>query len=63
MTEGPTDCLLDNLLTWLGEEHPYLFERVDGSILRRKIAHFLERSEPVAAKKTPLQTYLMRELG
>lgn len=63
MVEVPTDCLLDNLLAWLGEEHPYLFERVDGSVLRRKIAHFLERSEAVEAKKAPLQAYLMRELG
>ena len=63
MAEAPTDCLLDNLLTWLGEEHPSLCERVDHRILRRKMAHFLERSAPVAAPKTPLQAYLLRELG
>ena len=63
MAEGPTDCLLDNLLAWLGEEHPYVSERVDRSILRCKIAHFLERSEPVEVKKAPLQAYLLRELG
>lgn len=63
MTEGPTDCLLDNVLTWLGEEHPHVFERVDGSVLRCKIAHFLERSEPTEAQKAPLQAYLLRELG
>lgn len=63
MAEGPTDCLLDNLLAWLGEEHPYVSERVDRSILRCKIAHFLERSEPVEVQKVPLQVYLLRELG
>mgnify|MGYP001044910723 FL=1 len=63
MAEVPTDCLLDNLLTWLGEEHPYLFERVDDSVLGSKIAHFLERSESVEASKAPLLAYLVRELG
>ncbi|WVV48293.1 DUF4123 domain-containing protein [Pseudomonas sp. NA13] len=63
MTEAPTDCLMDNLLTWLGEEHPSLCERIDQCILRRKIAHFLERSKPVSAPKAPLQAYLLRELG
>jgi hypothetical protein len=63
MAEVPTDCLLDNLLTWLGEEHPYLFERVDDSVLRSKIAYFLERSESVEASKAPLLAYLVRELG
>ncbi|MDP9783668.1 DUF4123 domain-containing protein [Pseudomonas fluorescens] len=63
MAEVPTDCLLDNLLTWLGEEHSYLFERVDDSVLRCKIAHFLERTEPVEASKAPLLAYLTRELG
>ncbi|BBP56986.1 DUF4123 domain-containing protein [Pseudomonas sp. St316] len=63
MAESPTDCLLDNVLTWLGEEHPQVFERVDGSVLRCKIAHFLERSRPAEALKAPLQAYLLRELG
>jgi len=63
MTEAPTNCLVDNLLTWLGQEHPSLWERVDPRILRRKIAHFLERSKPVVAPKAPLQAYLLRELG
>ncbi len=63
MTEAPTACLMDNLLAWLGEEHPSLCERVDPHILRRKIAHFLERSKPVAAPKAPVLAYLLRELG
>lgn len=63
MTEAPTNCLVDNLLTWLGQEHPSLWERVDHRILRRKIAYFLERSERVVAPKAPLQAYLLRELG
>jgi hypothetical protein len=63
MVEGATDCLVDNVLTWLGEEHPSLCERVDQRILRCKIAHFLERSKPLAAPKAPLQAYLLRELA
>lgn len=63
MAEGSMDCLVDNLLTWLGEEHPSLSERVDQRILRRKIAHFLQRSKPLAAPKAPLQAYLLRELA
>ncbi|OAB52634.1 DUF4123 domain-containing protein [Pseudomonas thivervalensis] len=63
MAEAPTDCLVDNVLTWLGEEHPYLCERVDRRVLRRKIARFLERSGRVEAPKAPLLAYLRRELS
>lgn len=63
MTEAPTECLVDNVLTWLGEEHPDLFERADQRVLRCKIVHFLERSKPIAAPKAPLLAYLRRELG
>ncbi|QBZ87602.1 DUF4123 domain-containing protein [Pseudomonas viciae] len=57
-----TDCLLNNLLQWLSEEHPYLFERVDERILRRKIAHFLETPGLAQAPKAQLQAYLVQEL-
>lgn len=57
------DCLPTNLLRWLDEEHPYLFERVDERILRRKIERFLETHEPVHGPKAPLLGYLMQELG
>lgn len=63
MAVHPTECLRDNLLQWLSEEHPYLFERVDERILRCKIAHFLETSGPDDAPKAPLLAYLMQELG
>ncbi|MBD0685259.1 MULTISPECIES: DUF4123 domain-containing protein [unclassified Pseudomonas] len=58
-----TDGLLDNLLRWLGEEHPYLSERVHERILRRKVAHFLEAHGPVHGVKAQLHGYLMQELG
>ena len=63
MAEAPTDCLVDNVLTWLGEEQPYLCERADRRVLRRKIARFLERSGRVEAPKAPLLAYLRRELS
>ncbi|WP_413793747.1 MULTISPECIES: DUF4123 domain-containing protein [unclassified Pseudomonas] len=63
LTEAPTDCLVDNVLMWLGEERPDLLERVGHPILRRKIVHFFERSKPAAAPKARLQAYLLRELG
>ncbi|MCJ8205339.1 DUF4123 domain-containing protein [Pseudomonas sp. RGM2987] len=63
MAGHSTDCLRDNLLKWLSEEHPYLFERVDERILRRKVAHFLEALGPGEAPKAPLLGYLTQELG
>ncbi|MCG6577065.1 DUF4123 domain-containing protein [Pseudomonas sp. AF32] len=63
LAEGTQDCLLANLLRWLDEEHPYLFERVDERILRRKIEHFLDEYEPVNGPKAPLHAYLLLELG
>ncbi|MDU9035882.1 DUF4123 domain-containing protein [Pseudomonas corrugata] len=60
---GSMDCLLDNLLRWLDEEHPSLSERVDERILRRKIAHFLEVHGPAPGSKAQLHGYLMQEVG
>lgn len=63
LAEETADCLLNNLLRWLGEEHQYLFERAEESILRRKIAHFLETPGLAHGSKAQLQAYLMQELG
>lgn len=60
---GATDCLLDNLLRWLDEEHPQLSERVDERILQRKVAHFLEVHGAVHGVKGQLHGYLLQELG
>jgi len=57
-----SECLRDNLLRWLSEEHPYLFERVDECILRCKVTHFLEGFGPGEAPKGPLLGYLIQEL-
>ncbi|WLH13251.1 DUF4123 domain-containing protein [Pseudomonas hefeiensis] len=58
-----TDCLLNNLLKWLGEEHPYLFEQVDENILRCKIRHFLGEPGMAHGPKAPLREYLLQELS
>ncbi|MGN8274209.1 DUF4123 domain-containing protein [Pseudomonas sp. SMN5] len=63
MAGHSTDCLRDNLLKWLSEEHPYLYERVDERILRRKVAYFLETSGAGEAPRAPLLAFLMQELG
>ncbi|AHL31828.1 hypothetical protein CD58_02465 [Pseudomonas brassicacearum] len=63
LAETSTDCLLNNLFKWLSEEHPHLFEQADESILRCKIAHFLEMPGSARASKAQLQAYLRQELG
>ncbi|WP_053214740.1 DUF4123 domain-containing protein [Pseudomonas sp. Q12-87] len=62
LAERSTDALLNNLLGWLSEEHPDLFERVDERILRRKILHFVETPGLVPAPRAPLLAYLTQEL-
>jgi hypothetical protein len=63
LAERPTDGLLNNLLGWLSEEHPDLFERVDERILRRKILHFLDTSGLAQVTRAPLLAYLTQELA
>ncbi|AKJ97566.1 hypothetical protein VM99_05665 [Pseudomonas chlororaphis] len=61
LADGSSDCLLDNLLRWLDEAHPDLFEQVDERILRRKVAHFLKA--PGQPLKAALLQFLALELG
>lgn len=63
LADGSTDCLLDNLLRWLGEEHPYLLERAGERVLRCKAAHFLEANGAVRDPRAQLYAYLMQALG
>jgi hypothetical protein len=54
---------ISNLLKWLSEERPDLFEAFSDSVLRHKVAIFLEAPNLPQAPKTALVDYLMAELN
>ncbi|MGF6128676.1 hypothetical protein QF019_003900 [Pseudomonas frederiksbergensis] len=54
---------INNLLKWLSEDRPDLFEAFSYSVLRRKVANFLEAPELPQAPKQALLDYLMAELN
>lgn len=54
---------LNNLLKWLSEDRPDLFEAFSDSVLRRKVASFLEAPDLPRAPKQALVDYLMVELN
>ncbi|VVQ31862.1 hypothetical protein PS943_02560 [Pseudomonas fluorescens] len=54
---------ISNLLKWLSEERPDLFEAFSESVLRHKVAIFLEMPDLPQAPKTALVDYLMAELN
>ena len=54
---------ISNLLKWLSEERPDLFEAFSESVLRHKVAIFLEAPDLPQAPKTALVDYLMAELN
>jgi hypothetical protein len=54
---------ISNLLKWLSEERPDLFEAFSESVLRHKVAIFLETPDLPQAPKTALVDYLMAELN
>ncbi|WP_283189715.1 DUF4123 domain-containing protein [Pseudomonas sp. PMCC200344] len=54
---------ISNLLKWLSEERPDLYEASSDSVLRHKVAIFLEASDLPQAPKTALVEYLMAELN
>jgi len=53
---------LSNLLTWLSEDRPDLFEAFSESVLRHKVAIFLEEPGLPPAPKSALVDYLLMEL-
>lgn len=54
---------INNLLKWLSEDRPDLFEAFSESVLRRKAASFLDAPDPPQAPKQVLVDYLMAELN
>ncbi|KJZ47116.1 DUF4123 domain-containing protein [Pseudomonas fluorescens] len=54
---------ISNLLKWLSEERPDLYEAFSESVLRHKVAIFLEAPDLPQAPKTALANYLMAELN
>lgn len=54
---------INNLLKWLSEDRPDLYEAFSMSVLRHKVAIFLETPDLSQAPKTALADYLMAELN
>lgn len=54
---------INNLVKWLSEERPDLFEAFSENVLRHKIVIFLETPDLPQAPKTVLVDYLMAELN
>ena len=54
---------INNLLKWLSEDRPDLYEAFSESVLRHKVAIFLETPDLPQAPKTALADYLMAELN
>jgi hypothetical protein len=54
---------INNLLKWLSEDHLDLYEAFSESVLRHKVATFLETPDLPQAPKSALVDYLMTELN
>ncbi|MHC8330920.1 DUF4123 domain-containing protein [Pseudomonas sp. LB3P25] len=54
---------INNLLKWLSEDRPDLYEAFSESVLRHKVVIFLETPDLPQAPKTALADYLMAELN
>ena len=54
---------INNLVKWLSEERPDLYEAFSMSVLRHKVAIFLETPDLPQAPKTALVEYLLAELN
>nr|WP_241015329.1 DUF4123 domain-containing protein [Pseudomonas frederiksbergensis] len=60
-TESAT-TRINNLMKWLSEDRPDLYEAFSEGVLRRKVASFLETPDLPQAPKSALVDYLMTEL-
>jgi hypothetical protein len=60
-TESAT-TRINNLMKWLSEDRPDLYEAFSESVLRHKVASFLETSDLPQAPKSALVDYLITEL-
>jgi hypothetical protein len=63
LAEESATTRINNLVKWLSEERPDLFEAFSESVLRHKVAIFLETPDLPQAPKTALVDYLMVELN
>ncbi|MFY0731774.1 DUF4123 domain-containing protein [Pseudomonas sp. NFX15] len=57
------EARLDNLLQWLSEDRPDLFEAFSESVLRTKVSTFLQTSDLPEAPKAELVGFLMAQLN
>ena len=62
LAEQSNTTRVNNLLKWLSEDRPDLFEAFSESVLRHKVAIFLESSDLTPAPKSTLVDYLLAEL-
>lgn len=62
LTEHSNTTRVNNLLQWLSEDRPDLFEAFSESVLRHKVAIFLEAPDLPPAPKSALVDYLITEL-
>jgi hypothetical protein len=62
LAEQSNTTRINNLLKWLSEDRPDLFEAFSEGILRHKIAIFLEAPDLPPAPKSALVDYLLSEL-
>ncbi|BCX65811.1 DUF4123 domain-containing protein [Pseudomonas izuensis] len=60
--DGDDSTRISNLVQWLGEEQPDVFEAFSESVLRCKVANFLAGPDLPSIPKTELLAYLMEEL-
>ena len=59
---GDDSTRISNLIQWLGEEQPSVFEAFSESVLRSKVAKFLKEPELPTVPKDELLAYLMEEM-
>jgi hypothetical protein len=63
LAEESATTRINNLVKWLSEERPDFYEAFSESVLRHKVAIFLETPDLPQAPKTALVDYLMAELN
>lgn len=61
--EEDASAQINNLLQWLSEEQPGVFEAFPESVLRSKVANFLQEPDLPSVPKEELLVYLMEELS
>ena len=62
LAQNSATTRIDNLLKWLSEDRPDLYEAFSESVLRHKVAIFLESPDLPPAPKSALVDYLAEEL-